>query len=67
MENQKATAYKIALNEQHYMRDMRRELHSLPELFLHKRKTSQRVVEELEAIGVPYTCADRFELVHVQL
>lgn len=61
--NQKASAYQFALNEQDYMRGIRRELHSLPELSLQERRTSQRIIEELEAIGVPYVRVGAFGVI----
>ncbi|PRA52470.1 peptidase M20 [Ochrobactrum sp. MYb68] len=45
------------------MRNIRRELHSLPELSLHERRTSQRIAEELDTIGVPYMRVGEFGLV----
>lgn len=60
---QKASAIEIARAEQEYMRNIRRELHSLPELSLHERRTSQRIAEELDTIGVPYVRVGEFGLV----
>lgn len=60
---QKASAIEIARAEQEYMRNIRRELHSLPELSLHERRTSQRIAEELDTIGVPYMRVGEFGLV----
>lgn len=59
----KTSAIAIALAEQDYMRTIRRELHSLPELSLHESRTSQRIAEELDAIGVPYVRVGEFGIV----
>lgn len=47
-------AYQFALSEQEYMRALRRELHRHPELSLQESWTSQRIIQELDAIGIPY-------------
>lgn len=47
-------AYQFALSEQDYMRALRREFHRQPELSLQESRTSRRIMEELDAIGVPY-------------
>jgi amidohydrolase len=50
----------LAQNEQNYMRELRREFHKHPELSLNERRTSARIREELDAIGVPYVLVGEF-------
>ncbi|KYB46233.1 hypothetical protein AB664_23585 [Brucella anthropi] len=58
-----APAIEIARAEFEYMCAIRRELHSLPELSLFERRTSQRIAEELDVIGVPYVRVGEFGIV----
>jgi amidohydrolase len=53
----------LAQSEQNYMRELRREFHRHPELSLNERRTSARIRDELDAIGVPYTQVGEFGIV----
>ncbi len=45
------------------MRELRREFHKHPELSLNERRTSARIREELDAIGVPYVLVGEFGII----
>lgn len=53
----------LAQSEQNYMRDLRRYLHKNPELSLNEMRTSARIRNELDAIGVPYVQVGEFGVV----
>lgn len=53
----------LARDEQDYMRELRRDFHRNPELSLQERRTSTRIRDELDAIGVPYVQVGEFGIV----
>ncbi|WKT93659.1 amidohydrolase [Brucella anthropi] len=59
----KLKTLELARSEQNYMRELRREFHKHPELSLNERRTSARIREELDAIGVPYILVGEFGIV----
>lgn len=44
----------LAKEYKEYTIDMRREFHAHPELSMHEERTSRRIKEELEKMGIPY-------------
>lgn len=53
----------IAKSFQDYMVELRRSLHASPELSFQERSTSERVIAELEKLGIPYELAGDYGIV----
>lgn len=56
-------AYQIARDDLEYMRGLRREFHQKPELSLKESRTSRRIGEELDSLGIPYIRVGEYGIV----
>lgn len=54
---------KLATQEQEYMVKIRRELHEHPELSLQEQWTSNKICDELKAMGIPYVIAGNYGII----
>lgn len=56
-------AYQIARENDEYMRALRREFHRLPELSLQEKRTSLRIRDELDQLGIPYVTVGQYGII----